>query len=117
MITAEAVTRAALVREESRGAHTRVDFPTERDEWLQYNVVVRRGTGGRMDVRKEKRPDPNMPGGLQLGFYKIRVSKKVNGKEMVPEKYNTATTLGHQVAMDDADLARSQKMALNLTSK
>jgi hypothetical protein len=58
-----------------------------------------------------------MPGGLQLGFYKIRVSKKVNGKEMVPEKYNTATTLGHQVAMDDADLARSQKMALNLTSK
>jgi succinate dehydrogenase / fumarate reductase flavoprotein subunit len=58
MITAEAVTRAALVREESRGAHTRVDFPTERDEWLQYNVVVRRGSDGRMDVRKEKRPDP-----------------------------------------------------------
>jgi len=58
MITAEAVTRSALMREESRGAHTRVDFPTERDEWLQYNVIVRRGADGRMDVRKEKRPDP-----------------------------------------------------------
>jgi len=58
LITAEAVTRAGLMREESRGAHTRVDFPGEREEWGQYNVVVRRASDGRMDVRKEKRPDP-----------------------------------------------------------
>jgi succinate dehydrogenase / fumarate reductase flavoprotein subunit len=58
LITAEAVTRAGLMREESRGAHTRTDFPGERDEWGQYNVVVRRGADGRMEVRKEQRPDP-----------------------------------------------------------
>src|SRR4029453_7390639 len=45
LITAEAVTRAALVRQESRGAHTRVDYPGEQDEWQKVNVVVRRGKG------------------------------------------------------------------------
>jgi succinate dehydrogenase / fumarate reductase flavoprotein subunit len=58
LLTAEAVTRAGLLREESRGAHTRVDFPGESDEWLQYNVVVRRRGDGGMEVRKEKRVDP-----------------------------------------------------------
>jgi succinate dehydrogenase / fumarate reductase flavoprotein subunit len=58
LITAEAVTRAGLMREESRGAHTRVDFPGEREEWGKYNVVVKRGADGRMEVRKEQRPDP-----------------------------------------------------------
>ena len=58
MLVSEAVARAARVREESRGAHTRLDFEGEQDEWERYNVVIRRGEGGAMEVEKELRPDP-----------------------------------------------------------
>jgi succinate dehydrogenase / fumarate reductase flavoprotein subunit len=56
LITAEAVTRAALMREESRGAHTRLDFAGEREEWLPYDVIIKKGAAG-MEVRREKRAD------------------------------------------------------------
>ncbi len=56
--TAEAVTRAALMRQESRGAHTRLDFFGEREEWQKVNVIVRKGKDGRMEARAETRPEP-----------------------------------------------------------
>ena len=59
MITAESVARAALMREESRGAHTRVDFPGEQDEWLQSNVVTYKGDDGKMVAKKIDREKPN----------------------------------------------------------
>jgi succinate dehydrogenase / fumarate reductase, flavoprotein subunit len=58
LVTAEAVARHALMRQESRGAHTRLDYEGERDEWLRYNIVTRKGTGGEMEVEKVLRPDP-----------------------------------------------------------
>jgi len=57
LIAGEATTRAALMREESRGAHTRLDFEGERDEWLDYNVIIRKGETG-MEAEKVKRPEP-----------------------------------------------------------
>jgi len=59
LITAEAVARAAHLRTESRGAHTRDDFTTESNEWYQYNIISKKGDNGDMIVSKEKRQEPN----------------------------------------------------------
>jgi len=57
LTTSEAVARAALLREESRGGHTRLDFEGERTEWGRYNIVIRKGEDG-MVVEKVERADP-----------------------------------------------------------
>ena len=49
---------AARRNEESRGAHTRLDFEGEREEWVQYDIILSRKADGGMDCRKEKRDDP-----------------------------------------------------------
>ena len=59
LITAEAVARAAHLRTESRGAHTRDDFREESEEWYQYNIISKKGEDGNMQVIKERRKDPN----------------------------------------------------------
>ena len=56
IITAEAVAKSALLREESRGGHTRVDFPGEREEGLEYNIVVSKQSDGLMKIEKVHRP-------------------------------------------------------------
>jgi len=66
-------------------------------------------------IPKEKRPTPDTPGGLQLGFYRVKVSKIVNGKETIPAIYNTETTLGQQIAPDDPALM-SQRIRVDLKS-
>jgi len=58
LITAEAVARHALMRQESRGAHTRLDYEGERDEWLKYNIVTRKGKDGEMEIEKVERQPP-----------------------------------------------------------
>ncbi|MBL4752120.1 MAG: fumarate reductase/succinate dehydrogenase flavoprotein subunit [Flavobacteriales bacterium] len=59
LITTEAVSRAALMREESRGGHSRVDFPGESAEWFKYNIVSKKGADGNMEINKVERPEPD----------------------------------------------------------
>ena len=47
------------MREESRGAHTRVDFPGEKDEWLDYNIVISKNETGEMQTNKVPREKPD----------------------------------------------------------
>ena len=58
LITSEAVAKSALMREESRGGHTRLDFEGERDTWSNANVVVKKGDDGAMKVERVERTDP-----------------------------------------------------------
>jgi succinate dehydrogenase flavoprotein subunit len=55
LTVSEAVTRAALERHESRGAHTRVEYPDSDKHFGTVNVVVRR-QGDKMAVLQEAIP-------------------------------------------------------------
>jgi succinate dehydrogenase / fumarate reductase flavoprotein subunit len=59
LTVAEMVTRAALDRKESRGAHFRDDFPAKNEEFGSFNIVIRKGPGREMQVRRQ--PIPAMP--------------------------------------------------------
>ena len=51
IITSLALSRAALERTESRGAHTRLDYPDYDDELGKVNMIVRPGPGGMSVVK------------------------------------------------------------------
>ncbi|HZW08367.1 MAG TPA: fumarate reductase/succinate dehydrogenase flavoprotein subunit [Phycisphaerales bacterium] len=63
LIVSEAVTRSALDRGESRGAHFREDREGKREEFAHHNTIVRRGPGGRMVL--ERKPIAPMPEDLR----------------------------------------------------
>jgi succinate dehydrogenase / fumarate reductase flavoprotein subunit len=59
LMVSEAITRAALEREESRGAHFREDRPSKSAECGKFNIVIRKGSNGRIEVARQ--PIPEIP--------------------------------------------------------
>jgi succinate dehydrogenase / fumarate reductase, flavoprotein subunit len=58
LVVSRAVTHAALLRRESRGAHSRLDHPTYDDYWANHNLVVHK-VGD--DIRVQPRPVATTP--------------------------------------------------------
>jgi succinate dehydrogenase / fumarate reductase flavoprotein subunit len=57
LTVSEAVARSALARQESRGAHSRTDFPKPDPEWGRRNIVARRTKSG-MELSERPVPEP-----------------------------------------------------------
>jgi succinate dehydrogenase / fumarate reductase, flavoprotein subunit len=67
LIVSESIARAALEREESRGGHTRDDFPGPDEAWGARNLVVRLDAAG-TGVELVHQPLPVMPDELRSFF-------------------------------------------------
>jgi succinate dehydrogenase / fumarate reductase flavoprotein subunit len=55
LIVAEAVTMAALARQESRGAHSRIDYSGLDEQWGKQNNIIKE-YGGTMILRTVSKP-------------------------------------------------------------
>ena len=78
LLVSDCIAHAALIREESRGGHTREDFPKMNAEWRKFNLVSHFTNG---EVAVEKLALPEMRDEL-LNLFDIEEL----GKYMTPEE-------------------------------
>jgi succinate dehydrogenase / fumarate reductase, flavoprotein subunit len=80
MLIADCVAQAALERQESRGGHTRNDFPQMSPEWRKVNLVC--SLDGDRVVLKQQPMEPMRPD--LLGLFDVDELKKYYTKEELP---------------------------------
>ncbi len=85
LIVSECIARSALIREESRGGHTREDFPTMSADWRLINLICRPEGEG---VAVEQKPLPIMPPELLSLFGRDELNKYMTDAELttLPEE-------------------------------
>jgi succinate dehydrogenase / fumarate reductase flavoprotein subunit len=80
LVVSECTAIAALEREESRGGHTREDFPKMEPKWRKVNLVC--GVGAQGEVTLEHQPVPTMRDDLLNLFEKSELSKYLTDEEL-----------------------------------
>ncbi|WP_424536240.1 fumarate reductase/succinate dehydrogenase flavoprotein subunit [Sphaerisporangium viridialbum] len=80
LLVSECVARAALIREESRGGHTRDDFPGMSAEWRRK--LLRCGLTPDGEVTIEEKHQPSMREDLITLFDRAELSKYVTADEL-----------------------------------
>jgi succinate dehydrogenase / fumarate reductase, flavoprotein subunit len=80
LLIAECVALAALERQESRGGHTRDDYPAMSPEWRKINLVCSLDGGGRVALCRQPIP-PIRPDLLAL-FDVAELRKYMTGEEL-----------------------------------
>jgi succinate dehydrogenase / fumarate reductase, flavoprotein subunit len=78
----ECIARAALIREESRGGHTRDDFPTMSAQWRKVNLICAQNEAGDgIDVVEQ--PSAPMRADLLALFPRDELTKYFTDEELV----------------------------------
>jgi succinate dehydrogenase / fumarate reductase flavoprotein subunit len=80
LVVSECTAKAALEREESRGGHTREDYPAMDPDWRMVNLVCSVDSSG--EVRLERKPLPVMRPELIQLFDRTELSKYLTKDEM-----------------------------------
>jgi succinate dehydrogenase / fumarate reductase flavoprotein subunit len=80
LIVSESIAKAALAREESRGGHTRDDFPGPNEEWATKNLVVNLNSDG-TGIDLHEQPLPVMPDELKKYFEPASAEPPAESKE------------------------------------
>ncbi len=81
VIVSECVAKSALVRQESRGGHTRDDFPAMDAEWRKVNLVCSHAAGS-VEVQVTQQPVPQIRADLIALFDKTELAKYLTDEEM-----------------------------------
>ncbi len=77
---AECVARAALERQESRGGHTREDFPAMDPQWRKLNLVLAKAADGTIELRRQ--PSVTIDPALLRLFERSELEKYLTPEEL-----------------------------------
>ena len=80
LLVSECVAKAALQREESRGGHTRDDFPDMSPTWRKVNLICSVDDAGHAQVVQQ--PLPTIPDELLSLFERSELSKYMTAEEL-----------------------------------